>query len=83
MKTLRCLNCLCSGQQMHADQDPGGLLLLRVGHAHLQAEPRSQHRQDGARHDSGHQVVVRHSLLCHSHSRYIVGIGKLFFHAGK
>ena len=72
---------------MHADQDPGRLLLLRVGHAHLQAEPRSQHCQDGARHDPGHQVVVRHSLLCHSHS--IVGIGnlfnqrKLFFHAGK
>ena len=43
---------------MHADQDPGRLLLLRVGHAHLQAEPRSQHRQDGARHDTGHQVVV-------------------------
>ena len=43
---------------MHADQDPGRLLLLRVGHAHLQAEPRSQHRQDGARHDPGHQVVV-------------------------
>ena len=59
---------------MYADQDPGRLLLLRVGHAHLQAEPRSQHRQDGARHDPGHQVVVRHSLLCHSHSRYIVGI---------
>ena len=72
---------------MHANQDPGGLLLLRVGHAHLQAEPRSQHRQDGARHDTGHQVVVRHSLLCHAHS--IVGIEnlfnqrKIFFHAGK
>ena len=52
---------------MHADQDPGRLLLLRVGHAHLQAEPRCQHCQDGARHDPGHQVAVRHSLLCHAH----------------
>ena len=41
---------------MHADQDPRGLLLLRLRAAGLQAAARVQLRQHGAGHDRGDQV---------------------------
>lgn len=45
-----------AGQRVHADQDPGRLLLLRVGPARVPAHPRPQLREDGAGHLRGHQV---------------------------
>ena len=45
----------CSGQQVSPDQDPGWLLLLRVGAAGALPRPRPQRRGDGPRHDRRHR----------------------------
>ena len=44
---------------MHADQDPGRLLLLCLRAAPLPARPRHQLRAHGAGHVPGHQVSSR------------------------
>lgn len=43
---------------MHADQDPGRLLLLCLGAATLAARPRHQLRAHGTGHVPGHQVSL-------------------------
>ena len=50
---------------MHADQNPGGLLLLRVWTARVPAQPCQELCQNGAGHVRGHQVSssVAFSLL--------------------
>ena len=40
---------------MSEDQDPGGLLLLRLWLTSLQAKPRSERGEDGSLHDLRHQ----------------------------
>lgn len=42
------------GQRVHADQDSGRLLLLRVGLARVPAHPRPELCEDGAGHVRGH-----------------------------
>jgi hypothetical protein len=53
---IRCCHAVCAETQLHADQDSGGLLLLRVRGSQAGLEPRGQLRQHGPHHDRGHQV---------------------------
>lgn len=63
---MSCLLLCVAGEPLPPDQDPGGLLLLRVRPARAPPGPRALLRGDGPEHDQDHQVRVHRRSFTHN-----------------